>query len=180
MRHANSSTTTRSDANHCNNHCNNDEQDVALTSAAHGRNCNILLHMRERCAHRRCSESCSPPGRHNNDASLVDTHCYGFERFRHRSIALECISKTASKQLRKYISQGSLGRNSPCNVPTIASNVSECRLATEYSASTLDSTTELRMIDVTLTSTIALSGESNTVAMIVPTLRSYLLPVLET
>jgi hypothetical protein len=48
--------------------------------------------------------------------------------------------------------------------PTIASTVSECRLAIEYSATTLDSTTELRMIDVTLMSTIALSGESNTVS----------------
>jgi hypothetical protein len=42
--------------------------------------------------------------------------------------------------------KGSLGCNSHCNLSTIASPVSECRLAIEYSATTLDATTELSMI----------------------------------
>jgi hypothetical protein len=124
-------------------HCSNDEQAVALNSVAHGRNCNILLHMRRRCAHRRCSESCSQPGRHK--MTLL-------------SWILMAIDVTASDI--DWLRWNALARLRP----TIASTVSECRLAIEYSATTLDSTTELRMIDVTLMSTIALSGESNTVS----------------
>jgi hypothetical protein len=112
----------------------------------HGRNCNIRLHMRRRCAHVVVVKVVVSQG----DPTMtplswiliaMDVNASDIDWVRWNALA-----RMRPSNCENTLVKGSLGCNSLCNFPTIASNVSECRLAIEYSATTLDSTTELRMM----------------------------------